>query len=61
MILDTNVPLYNVQGRLASPLAIGQYMASFITEIEVLSYPRSLKPRKPNSAKCSPLTLQSWV
>ena len=40
MILDTNVLLYHVQGRLATPLAIGQYMVSFVTEIEVLSYPQ---------------------
>ena len=39
MILDTNVLLYHVQGRLSSPLAVGQYMVSFVTEIEVLSYP----------------------
>ncbi len=40
MILDTNVLLYHVQGRLVTRLALGQYMVSFVTEIEVLSYPR---------------------
>jgi len=40
MILDTNVLLYHVQGRLSTPLGIGKYMVSFVTEIEVLSYPQ---------------------
>ena len=36
---DTNILLYHVQGRLVTPLATGLYMVSFVTEIEVLSYP----------------------
>ena len=33
LILDTNVVLYHVLGRLETPLAKGHYMVSCITEI----------------------------
>ena len=43
ILLDTNVVLYFLGGRLAKPLPSGQYFVSVITEIELLSYP-SLSP-----------------
>ena len=43
ILLDTNVVLYFLGGRLAHPLPLGQYFVSVITEIELLSYP-SLSP-----------------
>lgn len=43
MLLDTNVVLYFLGGRLVNPLPSGQYFISVITEIELLSYP-SLSP-----------------
>ena len=39
ILLDTNVILYLLEGRLTEPLASGQYFVSVITEIELLSYP----------------------
>ncbi|HEY9711458.1 MAG TPA: type II toxin-antitoxin system VapC family toxin, partial [Oculatellaceae cyanobacterium] len=42
-LLDTNVVLYFLGGRLTNPLPSGQYFVSVITEIELLSYP-SLSP-----------------
>ena len=42
-VLDTNIALYYLGGRLQSSLPSGQYSASIITEIELLSYP-SLTP-----------------
>ncbi|HAA28318.1 MAG TPA: PIN domain nuclease [Cyanobacteria bacterium UBA8553] len=39
ILLDTNVVLYWLGGRLAKPLPSGQYFVSVITEIELLSYP----------------------
>ncbi len=38
-VLDTNAVLYLMGGRLAEPLPEGQYFASVVTEIELLSYP----------------------
>ncbi|WP_249070299.1 type II toxin-antitoxin system VapC family toxin [Argonema antarcticum] len=38
-MLDTNIVLYFLGGRLADPLPAGQYFVSVITEIELLSYP----------------------
>lgn len=38
-LLDTNVVLYFLGGRLVNPLPVGQYFVSVITEIELLSYP----------------------
>ncbi len=39
ILLDTNIALYYLGGRLAVPLPPGQYYVSIITEIELLSYP----------------------
>jgi len=39
ILLDTNVVLYFLGGRLTNPLPLGQYFVSVITEIELLSYP----------------------
>ena len=38
-LLDTNTVLYLLGGRLASPLEVGQYYVSVISEMELLSYP----------------------
>ncbi|MBI2778706.1 MAG: type II toxin-antitoxin system VapC family toxin [Gammaproteobacteria bacterium] len=37
-LLDTNAVIYLVSGRLVFPLPDGQYSASIITEIELLSF-----------------------
>ncbi|MFH7026907.1 MAG: type II toxin-antitoxin system VapC family toxin [Heteroscytonema crispum UTEX LB 1556] len=39
ILLDTNIVLYFLGGKLANPLPSGQYFVSVITEIELLSYP----------------------
>lgn len=39
ILLDTNVVLYLLGGRLSNPLPSAQYFVSIITEIELLSYP----------------------
>ena len=38
-VLDTNIILYLLDGRLAKALARGEYFISVITELELLSYP----------------------
>nr|WP_238718247.1 type II toxin-antitoxin system VapC family toxin [Petrachloros mirabilis] len=38
-VLDTNVVLYLLGGRLLSPLPVGEFYLSVISEIEMLSYP----------------------
>jgi predicted nucleic acid-binding protein len=38
-LLDTNIILYLLGGRLAEPLPEGNYYVSVVTEIELLSYP----------------------
>lgn len=38
-VLDTNIVLYLLGGRLAQPLPAGAYAVSVITEMELLSYP----------------------
>jgi len=38
-LLDTNIALYYLGGRLAVTLPNGQYHVSIITEMELLSYP----------------------
>ncbi|PHM10709.1 PIN domain nuclease, partial [Nostoc sp. 'Peltigera malacea cyanobiont' DB3992] len=43
ILLDTNVVLYFLGGRLVNPLPSGEYFISVITEIELLSDP-SLSP-----------------
>jgi predicted nucleic acid-binding protein len=42
-VLDTNIVLYMLGGRLAQPLPAGAYAISVITEMELLSY-AGLKP-----------------
>ncbi|XGV96678.1 MAG: type II toxin-antitoxin system VapC family toxin [Leptolyngbya sp. BL-A-14] len=39
-VLDTNIILYFLGGRLADSLPLGQYFVSIISEIELLSYSR---------------------
>lgn len=39
LILDTNVVLHYLGGRLPNPLEKKQYIISIVTEIELLSYP----------------------
>ncbi|MEX0268787.1 type II toxin-antitoxin system VapC family toxin [Leptolyngbyaceae cyanobacterium UHCC 1019] len=39
MVLDTNIALYYLGGRLTDPLPDGLYHVSIITEMELLSYP----------------------
>lgn len=38
-LLDTNIVLYLLGGKLAEPLSESDYLVSVITEIELLSYP----------------------
>ncbi|NJQ96964.1 MAG: type II toxin-antitoxin system VapC family toxin [Hydrococcus sp. CSU_1_8] len=38
-VLDTNVALYLLGGRLVNPLPVGEFYLSVISEIELLSYP----------------------
>ncbi len=38
-VLDTNVALYLLSGKLAEPLGSAEYFTSVITELELLSYP----------------------
>ena len=38
-LLDTNVALYLLGGRLAEPLPAGEYGVSVITEMEMLAWP----------------------
>jgi predicted nucleic acid-binding protein len=39
IVLDTNIVLYFLGGKLVKPLPSGKYSISIITEIELLSYP----------------------
>lgn len=39
LLLDTNIVLYFLGGKLVNPLPLGNYLISVITEIELLSYP----------------------
>lgn len=39
IVLDTNIALYHLGGRLMAPLPSGLYHVSIITEMELLSYP----------------------
>lgn len=39
IVLDTNIALYYLGGRLTAPLPSGLYHVSIITEMELLSYP----------------------
>ena len=38
-LLDTNVALYLLGGRLAKPMPVGNYAISVITEMELLAWP----------------------
>lgn len=38
-VLDTNIILYFLGGRLAEPLPVGPYAISVISELELLAYP----------------------
>lgn len=38
-LLDTNIVLYHLGGKLKKPLPNGRFIVSFVTEIELLSYP----------------------
>ncbi len=38
-LLDTNIVLYHLGGKLREPLPNGRLIVSFVTEIELLSYP----------------------
>jgi predicted nucleic acid-binding protein len=42
-VLDTNVALYLLGGRLLNPLPVGEFYLSVISEIEMLSYPAIAK------------------
>jgi predicted nucleic acid-binding protein len=44
-LLDTNIALYLLGGRLAGPLPVGSYGVSVITEMELLAWP-SLTPEE---------------
>ena len=44
-VLDTNVALYILQGKLSAPLPVGHYGVSVITEMELLAWP-SLTPKE---------------
>lgn len=57
ILLDTNVVLYFLGGRLMNPLPSGQYFVSVITEIELLSYP-SLSSRLANLTEINTQSVQ---
>jgi len=44
VVLDTNIIVYFLEGRLANPLPTGRLAVSVITEIELLSFERLDKP-----------------
>ena len=49
-VLDTNVALYLLGGRLLAPLPTGEFYLSVISEMEMLSYP-SLKDAEEQSVR----------
>lgn len=49
-VLDTNIVLYLLGGRLAQPLPAGAYAMSVITEMELLSFP-GLLPAEEDAVK----------
>jgi len=49
-LLDTNVALYLLGGRLVAPLPLGSYGISVITEMELLAWP-SLTPEEENRVR----------
>jgi predicted nucleic acid-binding protein len=44
--LDSNVIIYEIDGRLASPLPAGAYVVSVVSKIELLSYPGISAPEE---------------
>ena len=48
LLLDTNIILYFLSGRLKEPLTDNDYYASVITQLELLSYP-SLEKKEESS------------
>ncbi len=49
-LLDTNVALYLLGGKLSTPLPVGDYGVSVITEMELLAWP-SLTPKEETRVK----------
>jgi predicted nucleic acid-binding protein len=47
-LLDTNVALYLLGGRLAEPLPTGSYAVSVITEMELLAWPSLTRTEEKN-------------
>lgn len=45
-LLDTNVALYVLSGRLSAPLPVGHYGVSVITEMELLVWPSLTPPEE---------------
>lgn len=45
-VLDTNVALYLLGGRLLNPLPSGEFYLSVISEMEMLSYPSLTQPEE---------------
>jgi predicted nucleic acid-binding protein len=45
-VLDTNVILYFLGGRLAEPFPVGTYTISVISELELLAYPGLVSPEE---------------
>lgn len=45
-VLDTNIILYLLGGRLAEPLPVGPYAISVISELELLAYPGLVLPEE---------------
>ncbi len=51
-LLDTNIVLYLLGGKLNEPLPEGEYFVSVITEIELLSYPAVSIQEEQQIQKC---------
>ncbi len=50
-LLDTNVALYLLGGRLAAPLPTGSYGVSVITEMELLAWPLAYHRRRKEDSR----------
>lgn len=59
ILLDTNVVLYFLGGRLTNPLPSGQYFVSVITEIELLSLNATLFTNDVRLANLTEINTQS--
>lgn len=55
-LLDTNVALYLLGGRIASPLPTGSYGISVITEMELLAWPSLTEQEEKRSENSSGLS-----